>query len=81
MIHESRNLKQARPEGQYVDLLRAGRACYSLIGKIFTILANREIFVNNFPPVSSFYINSSAMELYVRENHACMIFRAGSSMS
>ena len=22
VIHESRNLKQARPEGQYVDLLR-----------------------------------------------------------
>ena len=29
VIHESRNLKQARPFGQYVDLLRRS-ACYSL---------------------------------------------------
>ena len=28
-IHESRKLKQARPRGQYVDLLRKN-ACYSL---------------------------------------------------
>ena len=31
VIHESRNLKQARPFGQYVDLLRF-RARYSLMG-------------------------------------------------
>ena len=31
VIHESRNLKQARPKGQYVDLLRIN-ARYSLMG-------------------------------------------------
>ncbi len=32
-LHESRNLKQARPDGgQYVDLLHTWGACYSLTG-------------------------------------------------
>ena len=32
VVHESRILKQARPESQYVDLLRI-HACYSLMGQ------------------------------------------------
>ena len=43
-IHESRDLKQARPYGQYVDLLRL-HARYSLIGTYET-LPLMEYFVN-----------------------------------
>ncbi len=39
VIHESRNLRQARPEkGHYVDLLRRIGACYSLINLFYRII-------------------------------------------
>ena len=46
VIHESRNLKQARQICQHVDLLRL-RARYSLIGTQVT-LALMETFVNPY---------------------------------
>ena len=36
-IHESRNLKQARPKGQYVDLLRTGALTTPSNAKNYTI--------------------------------------------
>ncbi len=44
VIHESRKLKQARPESQYVDLLLK-RACYSLTKAI--VIQNGRI-VNSY---------------------------------
>ena len=42
-IHESRNLKQARPDGQYVDLLHTECACYSLMEMHFKQYSRRNI--------------------------------------
>ena len=43
VIHESRNLKQARQIRQYVDLLRASHARYSLTNKEILPETNRKV--------------------------------------
>ena len=50
-IHESRNLKQARPKGQYVDLLRYSLATPSWV---HCMIHQNFTFVNNYFNVAIF---------------------------